>query len=174
LGLYWSQFRYDMHVHVCPAVCFVFWFRGYETWIIDPGLHFSWVNCKEWSISQFSSNIFFFYLRTVVAFCCCCVCFVIVVCVLLFWYLCKLFVRLFVAGRAIFQLSGGCHHYRCSALRTFEQGGIFIVSHLLRHGTSVYTVSSERPAPTSHSLQIVNDSQVLMNELQIQWAHQSW
>jgi hypothetical protein len=38
-----------------------------------------------------------------------------------------------------------------SALRAFEQGGIFIVPHLLRHGTSVYTVSSERPAPTSHS-----------------------
>jgi hypothetical protein len=27
----------------------------------------------------------------------------------------------------------------CSALRAFEQGGIFIVPHLLRHGTSVYT-----------------------------------
>ena len=39
----------------------------------------------------------------------------------------------------------------CSALRAFEQGGIFIVPHLLRHGTLVYTVSSERPAPTSHS-----------------------
>jgi hypothetical protein len=42
----------------------------------------------------------------------------------------------------------------CSALRAFEQGGIIIVPHLLRHGTSVYTVSSERPAPTSHSHQI--------------------
>jgi hypothetical protein len=39
----------------------------------------------------------------------------------------------------------------CSALRAFEQGGIFIMPHLLRHGTSVYTVSSEKPAPTSHS-----------------------
>jgi hypothetical protein len=39
----------------------------------------------------------------------------------------------------------------CSALGAFEQGGIFIVPHLLRHGTSVYTVSSERPVPTSHS-----------------------
>jgi hypothetical protein len=38
----------------------------------------------------------------------------------------------------------------CSALWAFEQGWIFIVPHLLRHGTSVYTVSSERPAPTSH------------------------
>jgi hypothetical protein len=39
----------------------------------------------------------------------------------------------------------------CSALRAFEQGGIFIVPHLLWQGTSVYTVSSERPVPTSHS-----------------------
>jgi hypothetical protein len=39
----------------------------------------------------------------------------------------------------------------CSALGAFEQGGIFIVPHLLRHGTSVYMVSSERPEPTSHS-----------------------
>jgi hypothetical protein len=34
----------------------------------------------------------------------------------------------------------------CSALRVFKQGGIFIVPHLLQHGTSVYTVSSERPS----------------------------
>jgi hypothetical protein len=33
----------------------------------------------------------------------------------------------------------------CSALRAFEQGGIFIVPHLLRHGTSVFPVSSEGP-----------------------------
>jgi hypothetical protein len=32
----------------------------------------------------------------------------------------------------------------CSALRAFEQGGIFIVPHLLRHGASVFPVSSER------------------------------
>jgi hypothetical protein len=31
----------------------------------------------------------------------------------------------------------------CSALRAFEQGGIFIVPHLLWHGTSVFLVSSE-------------------------------
>ena len=30
----------------------------------------------------------------------------------------------------------------CSALRAFEQGGIFIVPHLLWHGTSVFPVSS--------------------------------
>jgi hypothetical protein len=33
----------------------------------------------------------------------------------------------------------------CSALRAFEQGKIFIVPHLLRHGTSVFPVSSEGP-----------------------------
>ena len=34
----------------------------------------------------------------------------------------------------------------CSALRAFEQGGIFIVPHLLWHGTSVFPVSSEGPS----------------------------
>ena len=33
----------------------------------------------------------------------------------------------------------------CSALRTFEQGGIFLVPHLLWHGASVFPVSSEGP-----------------------------
>jgi hypothetical protein len=33
----------------------------------------------------------------------------------------------------------------CSALRAFEQGGIFIVPHLLWHGTSVFQVSSKGP-----------------------------
>jgi hypothetical protein len=40
------------------------------------------------------------------------------------------------------------HHYRwclCSALRAFEQGGIFIVPHLLWHGASVFQVSSDGP-----------------------------
>jgi hypothetical protein len=32
-----------------------------------------------------------------------------------------------------------------SALRAFEQGGIFIVPHLLWHGASVFSVSSEGP-----------------------------
>jgi hypothetical protein len=31
----------------------------------------------------------------------------------------------------------------CSVLRAFEQEGIFTMPHLLRHGTSVYTVSSK-------------------------------
>jgi hypothetical protein len=33
----------------------------------------------------------------------------------------------------------------CSALRAYELGGIFIVSHLLWYGTSVFPVSSEDP-----------------------------
>jgi hypothetical protein len=33
----------------------------------------------------------------------------------------------------------------CSVLRAFEQGGIFIVPHLLWHGTSVFPVSPEGP-----------------------------
>jgi hypothetical protein len=33
----------------------------------------------------------------------------------------------------------------CSALRAFEQGGIFSVPHLLRHGASVFPVSFEGP-----------------------------
>jgi hypothetical protein len=64
-----------------------------------------------------------------------------------------LFVCLFLAARAIFSYlaavtitgDGAANFGLCSALRAFEQGGIFIVPHQLRHGTSVYTVSSERP-----------------------------
>jgi hypothetical protein len=33
----------------------------------------------------------------------------------------------------------------CSAFRTFEQGWIFIVPHLLWHGASVFSVSSQGP-----------------------------
>jgi hypothetical protein len=32
---------------------------------------------------------------------------------------------------------------RCSALKAFEQGGIFIAPHLLQHGASVFPISSE-------------------------------
>jgi hypothetical protein len=43
------------------------------------------------------------------------------------------FVCLFIAAGTIFQLSGGCDRAAnlglCSALRAFEQGGIFIVPH---------------------------------------------
>jgi hypothetical protein len=66
-----------------------------------------------------------------------------------------LFVCLFIAARTIFQLSGGCHHYRWQGCKfrpmlgaQGSKGEIFIVPHQLRHGTSVYTVSSERPALT--------------------------
>jgi hypothetical protein len=54
-----------------------------------------------------------------------------------------------------FSLIWSRHHCRwraanfglCSALRAFEQGGIFIVSHLLWHGAAVFRVSSEGPRP---------------------------
>jgi hypothetical protein len=66
-----------------------------------------------------------------------------------------LFLCMFIAAQAIFQLSGSgdraANFGLCSALKAFEEGGIFIVPHLLRHGTSVYMVSYERLAPTSHS-----------------------
>jgi hypothetical protein len=39
----------------------------------------------------------------------------------------------------------GCKIGLCSALRAFEQGVVFIVPHLLWHGTSVFPVSSEKP-----------------------------
>jgi hypothetical protein len=37
----------------------------------------------------------------------------------------------------------GCEKGLCSALSAVEQGGIFILLHLLSHGTSVFPVSSE-------------------------------
>jgi hypothetical protein len=40
----------------------------------------------------------------------------------------------------------------CSALRAFEQGGIFIVPHLLRHGTSVFFGFIRKTAPFSRLL----------------------
>jgi hypothetical protein len=69
------------------------------------------------------------------------------------------FVCLFIAPWAIFQLSGGCHNYRwqgCKfrpmlSIHGFWQWGFFFVPNLLRHGTSVYIVSSEGPAHTSDS-----------------------
>jgi hypothetical protein len=77
----------------------------------------------------------------------------------LFYNVDCLFVCLFIATRAIFSylvaviIAGdeAANLGLCSALRAFEQVGVFIVPHLLRLGTSVYTFSSERPAPTSHS-----------------------
>jgi hypothetical protein len=63
---------------------------------------------------------------------------------------------LFWVARAIFQLSGDCHHYRWQGCKFrpmlsaygFQQWGFFYVSHLLRHGTSVFKVIhvSERSA----------------------------
>jgi hypothetical protein len=64
-----------------------------------------------------------------------------------------LFVCLFWVARAIFQLSGDCHHYRRRGCKFrpmlsaygFKQWGFFYVPHLLRHWTSVFKVISERP-----------------------------
>jgi hypothetical protein len=59
----------------------------------------------------------------------------------------------FTSHSRIFHLYGdvtitgeGLHHKGlCSALRVFKRGDIFIVPHLLWHGTSVFLVSSEGP-----------------------------
>jgi hypothetical protein len=48
-------------------------------------------------------------------------------------------ISLIIAGEGLQNLG------LCSALRAFEQAGIFIVPHLLRHGTLVFPVSSEGP-----------------------------
>jgi hypothetical protein len=49
----------------------------------------------------------------------------------------------------------------CSALRAFEQGGIFIVPHLLWHGTSVFPVSSEGPPQSVASYDTHRDAEDL-------------
>jgi hypothetical protein len=69
-----------------------------------------------------------------------------------------LFLCLFLATRAIFQLSFSCHHCRWKGCKLrpmlsthgFHHWGFFYVPHLLRQGTSIYTVTSEGLAPTSH------------------------
>jgi hypothetical protein len=65
----------------------------------------------------------------------------------------KRLIDCFTSRSRIFHLYGdvtiageGLHNLGlCSALRAFEQGGIFIVPHLLWHGASVFPVSSEEP-----------------------------
>jgi hypothetical protein len=44
-----------------------------------------------------------------------------------------------------------------SVLRAFEQGGIFIVPHLLWHGASVFPVSSEGPPHSAASYDTYGD-----------------
>jgi hypothetical protein len=69
-----------------------------------------------------------------------------------FTMLCS-FVCLFWVAWAIFQLSGDCHHCRWQGCKFkpmlsaygISQWGFFYVPHLLRHGTSVFKVISERP-----------------------------
>jgi hypothetical protein len=48
-----------------------------------------------------------------------------------------------------------------SALRAFEQGGIFIVPHLLWHGTSIFPVSSEGPPHSVASYDTHRDAEDL-------------
>jgi hypothetical protein len=47
------------------------------------------------------------------------------------------------------------------ALRAFEQGGIFIVPHLLWYGTSVFLVSSEGPPHSVASYDTHGDAEDL-------------
>jgi hypothetical protein len=69
------------------------------------------------------------------------------------------YLRFYVALK-IFLLIWRHHHCRwraknlglCSAIRAFEQGEIFIVPHLLWHGTSVFPVSSVYTSPFSRLL----------------------
>jgi hypothetical protein len=49
----------------------------------------------------------------------------------------------------------------CSALRAFEQGGIFIVPHLLWHVTSVFPVSFETPPHSIASYDMHGDAEDL-------------
>jgi hypothetical protein len=49
----------------------------------------------------------------------------------------------------------------CLALRAFEQGGIFIVPHLLCHGASVSPVSSEGPSHSIASYDMQGDAEDL-------------
>ena len=50
----------------------------------------------------------------------------------------------------------------CSALRAFEQGGIFIVRHLLWHGASVFPVLSEWPPHSVASYDTHGDAEDLL------------
>ena len=50
----------------------------------------------------------------------------------------------------------------CSVLRAFEQGEIFIVSHLLRRGTLVFPVSSEGPPHSVVSYDTLGDVEDLV------------
>jgi hypothetical protein len=63
--------------------------------------------------------------------------------------------RLIIAGEGLQNLG------LCSALRAFEQGGIFIVPHLLWHGTSVFPVSSEGPPQSVASYDTHGDAEDL-------------
>jgi hypothetical protein len=50
----------------------------------------------------------------------------------------------------------------CSELRAFKQGGIFILPHLLWHGASVFSVSSEGPPHSVASYDTQGDVEDLL------------
>jgi hypothetical protein len=60
----------------------------------------------------------------------------------------------------------------CSVLRAFEQGGIFIVPHLLWHGTSVFLVSSEGPPNSFASYDTLCDVDELFKSGSLQVRHE--
>jgi hypothetical protein len=74
----------------------------------------------------------------------------------------KLIIYCFTSRSRIFHLYGDVtiagegrqNSGLCSALLPFEQGRIFIVPHLLWHGTSVFQVSSDGPPPFNHLLRL--------------------
>jgi hypothetical protein len=71
----------------------------------------------------------------------------------------NIFVCLFIAARAIFQLPGGCHHYRWQGCKfrpmfctsSFYHWGYFLRATPTATGTMIYRVSSERAALTTNS-----------------------
>jgi hypothetical protein len=70
----------------------------------------------------------------------------------------------------------------CSALRAFEQGGIFIVPHLLCHGASVFPISSEGPPHSVASYNTRGDVKGLLYSnpnphgfrLKTRWVLEDW
>jgi hypothetical protein len=82
-----------------------------------------------------------------------------------------LIIYCFTSHSRIFHLYEGLQNLGlCLVLRAFEKGGIFIVPHLLQHGTSVFPVSS-RGLP--HSV-ASNDTQGMWRIYSIPDPHGPW
>jgi hypothetical protein len=69
----------------------------------------------------------------------------------------------FFSYPAVFTITGDrvTNLHLCLALAAFSSEGSFSCQHLLRLGTSVYKVSSEGPAPMSHSGIRTRDSRII-------------